>query len=216
MRTWTKYIHDDIEHEKKLDGFLATPDLPKYVSTREDLKLHLFREHPASEFYMLVDDETGNMVGCCGFYVLEDENGITYCKSPYRLYILPEGNGGYAVNRNSWENVTKSWLEKWHDIPFLATINEGNEKILFWENISMKRYCDRLPPDDPFIINQKSFYLHPKLVYEMYTWQYAYYTPNYVGFKRQEKEMDPAVKEQIEKDWAKGYWLGQGGRNKLE
>lgn len=212
MRAWTKFEHDNLIHEQMLDDFLKTPGMPAHMSTREGIKIAKFREHPASEFYMLVVDD--KMVGCCGFYVLHDDNGILYCKSPYRLYILPEGNGAYTANRTSWENITKDWLSRNPNIPFLATVNVGNEKILYYEIIGMQRYTDRLPEDDTFRQNQKSFYLHPKLVKEMYTWQYAWYTTNYVGFQREEMDMDPEVKKTIEDYWAKGYWLGKGNTDR--
>ena len=213
MRTWTKFNHKNSKHQSKLDKFFETPDLPKFVSSRADIKIDQFLDHPASEYYMLIDNATGDMIGGCGFFVQVDENGITYCKSPYRLFITGRGNGAYTHNRSSWENVTKDWLTRWPDIPFLATVNVGNEAMIFYEIKSMQRYCDRLPPDDPFLINQKSFYLHPKLVWEMYTWQYAFYTTNYQGFERKEKDMDPEVKAEIEKYWANGYWLGRQGRD---
>lgn len=212
MRAWTKFEHNNIEHERMLDEFLKTPGMPAHMSSREGIKIAKFQEHPASEFYMLVVNN--KMVGCCGFYVLYDENGILYCKTPYRLYILPEGNGAYAVSRTSWENISRDWINRWKDIPLLATVNVGNERMLYYEIVSMQRYTERLSPDDPYRLNQKSYYFHPKLVKEMYTWQYAWYTTSYTGFKREEMDMDPEVKRTIESYWAKGYWLGKGNTDR--
>lgn len=216
MRTWTKFDHNNSKHQSKLDKFFEIPDLPKFVSSRADIKIDQLNKHPASEFYMLLDDATGDMIGCCGFYVLKDENGITYCKSPYRLFITDRGAGAYSQNRTSWEKITEDWHSRWPNIPFLATVNEGNEVMIPFEHKTIPRYCARLDPADPFIKLQKSFYMHPALVWEMYTWQYVYYTPNYQGFKRKEKPIDPLVKKMIEDTWARGHWFGASGRTKLE
>jgi hypothetical protein len=216
MRTWKLFNHDDIEHQDMLDKFLLTPNLPKFVSSREDIKIDELRKHPASEYYMLVDDTTGDMIGGCGFYVLKDENGILYCKSPYRLFITEHGNGAYSHNRKSWENITDAWHAKWSHIPFLATVNEGNEVMIPFEHKTIPRHCSRLDPNSRYVKLQKSFHMHPTLVWEMYTWQYVYYTPNYVGFKRREKPIDPDVKKMIEETWANGHWFGSNGRTSLE
>lgn len=215
---WVRFEHNNSEHDEKLNKFFTLPNLPHFAQTREDIKVDLFKDHPASEFYMLIESSTGDMIGCGGFYVTVDDKGITYCKSPYRLYISERGHGAYAGQRDRWENLSRNWLKNWGhlNIPFLTTVNIGNEGIMLYAMKAMNRYCDKLDPNDPYVAHQKSIYLHPKLVYEMYTWQYAWYNTNYVGFEREERDLPEDFIKTVEENWAQGYWLGSCGRNKLE
>ena len=215
MTNWTRFVHGNPDHEAKLTKFFTLDGLPHFARSREDIKVDSFLDHPASELYMLLNDD-GDMVGSCGFYVTVDDNGITYCKSPYRLYIADAGMGAYV--NNDWEEVTKDWYKRWShlNIPFLTNVNVGNEKIIFYLIKSMSRYCKKLDPNDPFVQLQKTFHLHPKLVKEMHTWQYCGYTTNYEGFQREEKDLPPEFVQKIEELWAQGFWMGSRGRNKLE
>ena len=182
-----------------LENYFNHPLTPKNNSSHKEFKTHLYNGDDGI-LGILIDN---NEIVAVSSAVMVYENKIKSCKYPHRLHVRSD----YSHISNKfidcyWDPLLFQWLEKKKVEKVYCTFNENNFFAFFWAAIRHSRRIKNIKYINDFgkkILNQQWF-IYPKIIKEMYTWQYLIYSsPENLWFypDREEKYMPNEIADKL-------------------
>lgn len=192
---------DLIKHRPLLDKYYLHYNTPKANSNDKILKIHLYDS--INGFCALaIDDDIIVGVFTAHIMNLGDQQALKFC---HRFHVREDyvKYHNYIVNENL-ERMAYEWVSKvgLEHLPYLMTINEGNERALYGltrRHFMKIKYLDFFNEYGKNIVKLPHIWL-PYLIKEHGVWQYATWvpvngTPWNPAWRPEKKDIDPTVVE---------------------
>jgi hypothetical protein len=158
-----------------LEKYFKHPLTPVNNASHKIFKTHLFNGIDGI-LGMLIDN---NEIVAVSSAIIVTENSIKSCKYPHRLHVRSDYTwySNKFVDKH-WDILLFNWLKEKNINNVYCTFNETNHSAFLWAALRHARRRNHNTHINDFgktILNQ-NWYVYPKIVTEMNTWQYLIYS----------------------------------------
>jgi len=179
-----------------LEKYFQHVDTPVNNNSHKNFKTKLYDEDKGI-CGILVDK---NEIVAVSSAIIIEENGSIACKYPHRLHV--RNDYSYISNifiDQFWDPLLFDWVKDKNISNMYATVNEGNEKALFWAALRHQRRKKHLQYVNDFgkIILNQPWYVYPYKMLDMHVFQYILYNNSFPFHFRDKMIINTNIKEYL-------------------
>jgi len=196
-----EFVAYDDQYLHLLEKYFKHPDTPINNRNHKIFKTNLYN-YDNGICGILIDNQ--EIVAVNTAIVVKEDNKIS-CKCTHRLHVRKDYSYLSAKFMDQyWDPLLYSWAHNKKIYNMYATVNVGNESVLFWMTKRHKKRKSHLQYVNNFgkdILNDK-WYIYPYKVLEMYELQYIVYNDKFPYTSRdKEKIVDKTVIDYLNKSF---------------
>jgi hypothetical protein len=192
-------IYNDTKHKDLLEVYFKDNRTPYNNSNHKVFKTHLYNSKDG--ILGLLIDKT-EIVGVTSAIKII-EKGIVSCKYPHRLHVRNDYSKYTSKFIDElWDPCLHNWLKLQNISNLYCTFNEDNENAFLWAALRHSRRIKKSNNEISLQILKGNWFIYPKLVLEMHTWQYIIYHSNLENWFypwRQEEKIKGIMQNKLNK-----------------